>query len=143
MVEHRLGREFGFRQGLCGGNSLVKLVELACERPEREILDPVTTIIDHCLPTRWRVEQLRDSRGHRGGILRGEIGGLVFGQFAKHVEVVDQDDEPFGFERLDRSWNPPAATAEQIIDRVLGEVDRFTNGVPLVDDRTLVVIGHV
>ncbi len=59
------------------------------------------------------------------------------------IEVVDQDDEPFGFERLDRSWNPPAATAEQIIDRVLREVDRFTNGVPLVDDRTLVVIGHV
>ena len=59
------------------------------------------------------------------------------------TDALDKNGDPFGPHGLDRNWNTPLATAADIVRRVLGELDRFTGGVPADDDRTLVVVGRV
>ncbi len=59
------------------------------------------------------------------------------------TEALDRNGDPFGLEGVGRNWATPAATADEVIRRVLGELDAFTAGVPVADDRTLVVVGRV
>ncbi|HEX2164385.1 MAG TPA: SpoIIE family protein phosphatase [Thermoanaerobaculia bacterium] len=57
------------------------------------------------------------------------------------VEAADSDDEEYGLERLealaaDRRNEPPAAIAETIEE----DVQAFARGVPVADDRTVVIV---
>lgn len=57
------------------------------------------------------------------------------------VEAHDQCRQLFGFERLERlfqSWGH--LPADELIDRILGEVHAFSAGMPTHDDMTLVVV---
>lgn len=56
------------------------------------------------------------------------------------LDTVDRTGEPFGAERFDASlaWAP--ADAQGVVQEVVAAVDRFANGCPLADDRTLVLL---
>ena len=58
------------------------------------------------------------------------------------TDATDRNGDPFGPVGVDgQSERAPSAEAE--IRRVLSDLDRFTDGLPVVDDRTLVVVSGV
>lgn len=54
-------------------------------------------------------------------------------------EAVDKDGESFGFGRLEQAVQA-GATAREVHDRLLAELDRFQGEEPPLDDRSLVVM---
>lgn len=57
------------------------------------------------------------------------------------IEALDDDGEPFGFERFERTIvENGEATAEEIKKAVLSSIRRFTRNRPPEDDQTLVVV---
>ncbi len=56
------------------------------------------------------------------------------------VEAGNGRGQMFGTERLDAILQACTGTATQTRDRILGEIDEFTEGLPPADDRTLLVI---
>lgn len=55
------------------------------------------------------------------------------------TEAANPAGERFGCARLDRLLRPCHRDADALLGRVLGALDRFTDGQPMQDDRTLVV----
>ncbi|VTU02680.1 stage ii sporulation protein e : Stage II sporulation E family protein OS=Planctomyces limnophilus (strain ATCC 43296 / DSM 3776 / IFAM 1008 / 290) GN=Plim_3158 PE=4 SV=1: SpoIIE [Gemmataceae bacterium] len=56
------------------------------------------------------------------------------------IEAVNAEGDVFGPDRLDATTDEPAASAEELLRAVLRGFNRFTEGVPVADDRTLVVV---
>lgn len=56
-------------------------------------------------------------------------------------EALDAGGEAFSFDRV-QTILEPGGTPRQVHDRLLGDLDRFVGSEPLVDDRSLVVIGR-
>ncbi|MGL6096028.1 MAG: PP2C family protein-serine/threonine phosphatase [Fimbriiglobus sp.] len=56
------------------------------------------------------------------------------------LDATDRTGDPFGFDRLDAAlaWAP--ADADGVVREVVGAIDRFADGEPPADDRTLVVV---
>jgi hypothetical protein len=58
------------------------------------------------------------------------------------IEAIDDDGEPFGFDRFESTLSKAAVgSTEEIKKAVLSSVKKFTNNSPPEDDQTLVVIG--
>jgi hypothetical protein len=58
------------------------------------------------------------------------------------IEAVDDDGEPYGFERFERTIRDCGhQTAEEIKKTLLASVKKFTRNRPPEDDQTLVVVG--
>jgi sigma-B regulation protein RsbU (phosphoserine phosphatase) len=55
------------------------------------------------------------------------------------TEAFNHEGDQFGVERLDAALNRCENEAPELIDAVLCDLDRFTNGAPAGDDRTLVL----
>jgi sigma-B regulation protein RsbU (phosphoserine phosphatase) len=56
------------------------------------------------------------------------------------IEAINSEGEVFGSERLDNAVAACPPTAQQLVQAVIREFDRFTAGVPVADDRTLVAV---
>jgi sigma-B regulation protein RsbU (phosphoserine phosphatase) len=56
------------------------------------------------------------------------------------IEAVNPDGEVFGPDRIDAALASAPPTSEQLIQTILRELGAFTAGVPVADDRTLVVV---
>lgn len=56
------------------------------------------------------------------------------------VETFSLAADMFGYERLDAIVARTHATARELIDDVLGEIERFGGGKPMADDRTMLAI---
>jgi sigma-B regulation protein RsbU (phosphoserine phosphatase) len=56
------------------------------------------------------------------------------------IEAVNGDGDVFGSHRLDSSLGGAPPTAEHLIQAILRDFVGFTSGVPVADDRTLVVV---
>jgi len=56
-------------------------------------------------------------------------------------EALDASGEAFSFERVQTVFEP-GGTPQEVHDRILGDLDSFLGSEPLVDDRSLVVIGR-
>jgi len=56
------------------------------------------------------------------------------------LEAVNADGDVFGSDRIDLALSARAKTAEQLIQSILRELKSFTVGMPVSDDRTLVVV---
>jgi hypothetical protein len=56
-------------------------------------------------------------------------------------EAIDAEGEAFGFGRVQRLLEPGGSPAE-IHDRILEDLERFLGHEPLIDDRSLVVLGR-
>ncbi len=59
------------------------------------------------------------------------------------IEAVNAEGDVFGSERLDSTLPGSPETAEQLLETILQEFGAFTVGVPVADDRTLVVVKRV
>ena len=58
------------------------------------------------------------------------------------IEAADEHDEPFGYDATAAALAGPAATAEQVRDRLLAAIGRHCGEVPPEDDRTLVAMRY-
>ncbi|MGA2500884.1 MAG: SpoIIE family protein phosphatase, partial [Tepidisphaeraceae bacterium] len=56
------------------------------------------------------------------------------------VETFSSAAEMFGYERLEAIVARPHATARELIDDVLVEIERFGGGKPMADDRTMLAM---
>ncbi len=56
------------------------------------------------------------------------------------TDAVDRAGEPFGLDRLDAGLGEGGAAAGQVVAALTDALDRFTDGLPVADDRTLVVV---
>lgn len=56
------------------------------------------------------------------------------------IEAANERGELFGAERLDGILKDCSGTADQTRDRILQEIEAFTDSLPAADDRTLLVI---
>jgi sigma-B regulation protein RsbU (phosphoserine phosphatase) len=56
------------------------------------------------------------------------------------IEAVNTEGDVFGSDRIDTSLAACPRTAEQLIQLILRDLTAFTAGVPVADDRTLVVV---
>ncbi len=56
------------------------------------------------------------------------------------IEAVNHDGDVFGLDRIDAALAACPRTAEQLIQSILRELTAFTAGVPIADDRTLLVV---
>lgn len=56
------------------------------------------------------------------------------------TEAVNRAGEPFGPDRLDAGLGDGGAAPDEVVAALTNALDRFTNGQPVQDDRTLVVI---
>ena len=56
------------------------------------------------------------------------------------LDTVDRTGDPFGYDRLDAAlaWSPP--DADGAVREVIAAIDRFADGCPAADDRTLVML---
>lgn len=59
------------------------------------------------------------------------------------IEAVSADGDVYGPDRLDDSIGGPTESSEALLLAALREFNRFTEGVPVADDRTLVVVRRV
>jgi sigma-B regulation protein RsbU (phosphoserine phosphatase) len=70
-----------------------------------------------------------------------EPGNILVFQSDGLSEAPDPEGRQFGTERLASLLAESAALSSgEIADRMLGEVNEFTHGAPVQDDRTLVVM---
>ena len=58
------------------------------------------------------------------------------------LEAVDDDGEPFGYDRLAATLAGPAPSPAAVRDRLVAAIDVHTKGRPARDDRTLVVMQY-
>ena len=56
------------------------------------------------------------------------------------IEAVNADGDVFGSDRIDAALRICPPSAERLIQNILRELSAFTAGVPVADDRTLVVV---
>ena len=56
------------------------------------------------------------------------------------IEAVNAEGDVFGTDRIDAALASRPASAELLIQAILRELTAFTTGVPVADDRTLVVV---
>ena len=56
------------------------------------------------------------------------------------IESVNRDGDVFGSDRIDAALSACPPTAEYLIQAILRELTAFTAGVPVADDRTIVVV---
>lgn len=73
-------------------------------------------------------------------VARFDVGDRVALYTDGLTDAADRNGDPFAPAGLDGG---PPATAEATVRRVLGDLDEFTAGQPVADDRTLVVVGRV
>ncbi len=59
------------------------------------------------------------------------------------IEAVNAEGDVFGSDRLDSTLPESPETAQHLLQRILQEFGTFTAGVPVADDRTLVVVKRV
>lgn len=59
------------------------------------------------------------------------------------IEAVNQDGEMFGSDRIDAALCDDLPTAADLVLTILRELTDFTTGLPVADDRTLVVVKRV
>ena len=55
-------------------------------------------------------------------------------------ESFDPAGEAYGTDRLDEACRQAAPSAQALIERVLADVNHFTQNAPLTDDRTIVAL---
>jgi sigma-B regulation protein RsbU (phosphoserine phosphatase) len=56
------------------------------------------------------------------------------------IEAVNVEGDVFGSDRIDAALRVGPPSAERLIQNILRELTAFTSGVPVADDRTLVVV---
>jgi sigma-B regulation protein RsbU (phosphoserine phosphatase) len=56
------------------------------------------------------------------------------------IEAVNSEGDVFGSDRIDAALSACPSSAEHLIQTILRELTAFTAGVPVADDRTLVVV---
>ena len=56
------------------------------------------------------------------------------------IEAVNSAGDVFGSDKIDSALSVRPATAEHLIQAILRDLTAFTTGVPVADDRTLVVV---
>ena len=56
------------------------------------------------------------------------------------IEAVNAEGDVFGSDRIDAALRICPPSAERLIQSLLRELSAFTAGVPVADDRTLVVV---
>jgi sigma-B regulation protein RsbU (phosphoserine phosphatase) len=56
------------------------------------------------------------------------------------IEAVNAEGDVFGSDRIDSALTTDAPSAERLIQTILRELNAFTRGVAVADDRTLVVV---
>jgi sigma-B regulation protein RsbU (phosphoserine phosphatase) len=56
------------------------------------------------------------------------------------IEAVNATGDVFGTRRIDWAFSSRPATAEQLIQAILRDLNTFTLGIPVADDRTLLVV---
>jgi HAMP domain-containing protein len=70
--------------------------------------------------------------------LRLEHGDIVVWLSDGLIEATNQEGEPFGYERLQRSLEGTSTSASEVNKRLISAVEAFSGGEAVEDDRTLV-----